>query len=675
MNAIVERANLSRKAVLQAKTSRAGDVLADPPPAATFPAQDIPGDLRIPIRYLSQDLDYLIRKPLIEDDEDAIRPQIRKKGDTVWTDILPDQFLLLGSVAERDWTQPFKIPRAFLKEDPTPEEPTERQFRYIFYAGGTNDVASLESVFAIDLTRYNVVKNPANPSDKTPGAPTWPADLGPTVPINDEYLAGKSGIIVKPFIAHNYLSNDIFAWYFGPAPDPAKDTPVLTDSLSVNQDAEIPVAVFIAAGDGPNRLMYVQTDAAGNRARPSNFSQRTVAHIPEPDPATVFPPIVTLANGEDGDNLIDYKDLYFDPQGVEIKVKVPTPNSPSDTIVVDLHGIRVGNEQRVGTETELTFYASVDVVKQAYGNTDGVVQRTVTFKMFRQIKPLATDDVEIDVDISIVGADPLPPPRLTTTKGSTNEILETDFGDPAIQCHIDMPAAPPTEEGWYLDLFYNGVLFASPIALTPGQEGTTISRILPWDLVFAQGGGATKVLRYELYTPNGTNRNESDRQDIPVDSFPIQMDAPEILNLAGPARRIGCATLNFPTATNPGDGTPRRNLLVRILPNAYTVDGEEITLSYIAYPKDNPTTPIEKTDAEIKFPISGTFPPEGIVIGIGDYEEDFKPAHQALGHVWYSISRGGPGNNPTPDSAVAIRELDLDDSEGRFCEEFVLSIP
>lgn len=675
MNAIVERAKLSRKAVFQARTSRAGDVLADPPPAPTFPAQDIPGDLRIPIKYLSADLDYLIRKPLLEEDEDAIQPQIRKKGTATWVDVLPEQFLLLGPVASRDWTQPFKIPQTFLKEDPTPEEPTEWEFRYIFYAGGTNDVASLESVFAIDLTRYNVVKNPANPSDKTPGAPTWPTDLGPTVPINEEYLDGKTGIIVKPFIAHNHVANDIFAWFFGPAPDPTKDTAVLTGPLSASQEAEIPVAVFIAAGDGPNRLMYVQTDAAGNRARTSNFSQRTVAHTPDPDPTTVFPPIVTLANGQDGDNLIDYKDLYFDPLGVEIKVKVPTPNSPSDTIVVDLQGIQVGTEQRVGTDTELTFYASVDVVKLAYGNTDGVVQRSVSFKMFRGVKELAADDVEIDVDISIVGADPLPPPRLTTTKGSTNKILEADYGDNTIQAHIDVPATPPTEEGWLLDLLYNEVKFASPIALTTGQEGTTISRNLPWTLVEAQGGGATKVLRYELYTPDGTNRNESDTQDIPVDPFPIQMDAPEILNLAGPARRIGCATLNFPTATNPGDGSTRRNLLVRILPNAYTVDGEEITLNYIAYPKDDPTTPIAGTDAEMKFLILGAFPPEGVVIGIGDYAEDFKPAHQALGHAWYSISRGGPGNNPTPDSAVAIRELDLDDSEGRFCEEFVIPSP
>lgn len=670
MSAIVEKGKLSRKAVLQSKNKRADGVLADPPPAPTFPAQTIPGgDKRIPVEFLSSDLDYLIRQPLVEDPDDAIQPQIRKKDTATWIDILPDQFLELGPVAERDWTQPFKIPQSFLKEDLTPEEPTEWFFRYIFYAGGTNDVASLESSFAIDRTRYNVVKTP--PSDRTPGAPTWPADLGPTDPIDDTYLDGKTGIIVKPYIAHNYMPNDTFHWFFSPAPDTERDTPVHKGSLSTtNQDTEIPAAVFLAAEEGPNRLVYVNIDAPGNKARPSNFSQRDVVHTPEPDPGTVVPPIVTLADGADGDNLIDREDMLFDPRGVEIVVKVPTPNSPADTIFVTLHNEQVGTEQRVETATELKFYAPRALVEQIYGNTDGIVQRTVAFEMFRGVKELATDSVDINVDISIVGADPLPAPSLETTAGSDNEIKESDYGDNGIQASLAMPATPPTEEGWVLDFIFGSETFAT-VSLTTGQEGTTISRNLPWSVVEALGGGLTHVLRCELYVPTGSNRNKSAPQDIPVEAFPIQMDAPEILNLAGPARRIGCATLNFPTATNPGDGTPRRNLLVRILPNAFTVDGEEITLKYIAYPKNDPSTPIPDTDAETKYQISGTFPADGVVIGIGDYEEDFKPAHQALGHVWYVISRGGPGNNPTPDSGVAMRELDLDDSEGRFCEEFV----
>lgn len=674
MNVIVERAELSGEAASQTETSEA-NVLADPPVAATFPGQDIPDDLRIHTRYLSADLDYLVGQPPLEDDDDYLQPQIRKK-ETVpgpWIDILEDVYLALGPVANRDWNEPFKIPQSFLKEELTPETPTEWEFQYIYWAGGTNDVASKIATFAIDRTYPYKVKNPA--SDRTPGAPTWPDGPSPDDPINEDYLDGKTVIIVKPAIpATNYLASDIYKFYFGPTPDPSRDTPVYNAPLSASQEAEIPVAVFTNAADGVNLLMYVAEDAAGNVARRSNSSPRTVAHTPNPDPATVFPPIVTLANGENGDRLIDYKDVQTLPQGVEFKVKVPTPNAPSDTIVGYWGGQPVGTEQRVGTNTELTFHAAADLVEQVYGDTDGIVRTTVSFKMFRRVNELARAEVDIDVDISRIGPDVMDPPRLTTTKGSINTILEADFGDTGIQAHIDVFATPPTEEGWFIDLFYDNVKFASPIVLTTGQEGTTISRNLPWNIVEAQEPG-TKKLRYELYTLTGTNRNESDPQDILVEPFPIQMVAPEILNLAGPARRIGCATLNFPTATNPGDGSERRNLLVRILPNTYTVDGETITLKYVAYPKDDPTTPIPDTDAVATYDISGAFPTEGVVIGIGDYEEDFKPAHQALGHVTYSISRGGAGNNPTPDSAAAIRELDLDDSEGRYCEEFVIPTP
>lgn len=128
--------------------------------------------------------------------------------------------------------------------------------------------------------------------------------------------------------------------------------------------------------------------------------------------------------------------------------------------------------------------------------------------------------------------------------------------------------------------------------------------------------------------------------------------------------------MNFPTATVPNDGTERRNLRVRVIPNTYTVDGETITLKFQGMTIEDVPVPIPGTDAEATFPIVGTFPAEGVVIEIGDYMEDFKPTHLANGRVTYSISRGGAGNNPTPDSLPAIRALDLDDSEGRFCEDF-----
>lgn len=674
MNAIVEKAKLSKLATLR-KKSIVENAIVMPPVAVTFPAQTLPSDLRIPIAALGSDLEYVVPKPPLEDDDDSFIPQIRIKGSTDWTNVVDSgddaPYILPGDVADRDWTIPYKIRRNLFREELTPETPTEWEFRYIYYAGGINDTASDITTFAIDLTPPYRVKNP--PADRTPGAPTWPGDLSPTTPIDEAYLEGKTEIVVAPAIAANFEATDVYKFYFGPAPDPVRDTPVFEGVLSANKDAAIPVKVFIDAADGANQLIYVAKDLPGNEGKRSNFSQRTVQHAKDPDPVTVLPPIVTLANGTDGDNLIDLADTQFDTNGVEFKVKVPTPNAQADTITGYWGGQAAGAEQRVGTNSELTFYAPYDLVKQVYGNTDGIVKTEVNYKMFRGVRLLAEESVEIDVDISYIGPDPitigLDPPTLTTTAGSADEVKEGDYGDNGIKVHIELFKTPPTEEGWLIDVIYDGVKVGDSIALTSGQEGTTLSHPLPWSIVQEHESG-TKVLRYTLYTPGSRNPTSSRTKDVVVEPFPIEMAAPVILNLAGSRRRIGCSTLNFPTATIPNDGTERRNLHVRVLPNTYTVDGETITLKYQAYELADPEKPIPGTDAETTHLIVGTFPADGVIIGIGDYEEDFKPAHLHIGRLTYNVSRGGAGNNLTPDSLPAESGLDLDDSQGRFCEEF-----
>ncbi|EUB84583.1 hypothetical protein [Pseudomonas sp. GM30] len=679
MNAIVKKGQLSRLAALRARTTPAEGIDEDPPKQVTFPAQTLPGgDLRIPVANLKpgMDLDYLVPKPLIEYADDAFQPQIRKKGSIAWLYILPggeDDFIEPGPVAERDWSIPFTIPERFLIEERTPETPTEWEFSYIYWSNGTNDARSDIATFAIDRTRPYVVKEP--PSDRTPGAPEWPADLPPDKNLDDEYLEGKTHIIVKPPLPANYEATDWYTFYFALAPDPEFDPEVFEGHLSTAGEAAIPVRFFLEADDGPNQLIYFARDLPRNVSKRSGSSQRNVVHAKDPDPATVLPPVVTLAKGEDGDNLIDLEDTQYDPLGVEFKVKVPTPNTPSDTIIGLWGGKQVGSEQRVGTSTELTFHAPYDIVKAVYGDTDGIVPTIVSFKMFRNgSRELATSSKIIEVDISYIGPDPitigLEAPRLTTTKGSANEIKEDDYGDTNVTAYIRLFDKPPTQEGWFMDVFYNDIRIGDPIALTAGQEDTEIARNIPWEIIEQQKSG-NKVLEYVLYTQTGTNPTRSRPRNIAVEEFPVEMAAPIVQNLAGPRRRIGCATLNYPTATNPGDGTERRNLRVTILPNPYTVAGEEITLKYAAYDKASPPVLIPDTEVDVKFEIEGNFPEEGVVLELGVWKDQFKPAHGGDARLLYVISRGGPGNNPTKDSLIATHELDLVYSDGQYCDEYV----
>lgn len=667
MNAKVEQAKLSRMAVLQEKLSKGGSVLSDAPPP-TLLAQTLPGgDLRIPVDKLQAPLQYIVPKPVDEYEDDLLQPQVRKKGAPDWQEVLPDEpyYIELGPVDDRDWDVPFDIPLSFMIEDPTPEAPTEYEFRYILWAGGTNQSISVPVVtYAIDRTPPYKIKSTG--SDRKPGAPTWPADLGPNDPIDEAYLEGKAGIPVKHAVSPTYHPSDIYRFYWGPAPDENRDTPVFDGVLTAGE-ALIPAAVF-KENEGKNLLVYIATDLPGNEGKKSNSSERNVVILP--DPGVILPPVIPLANGPSGDGLIDLADTQFDSKGVEIKVTVPTPNSISDTIVVYWGGKSITPEQRVGTNTELSFFASYDLVKEKYGDTDGSVDTEVSYKMFRSNRQIATDKANIDVDVSFVGPDPilvgLDAPKLETSAGSIDEILESDYGDTGIKITIDLFAIPPTEEGWLIDVLYDDVKIGETIALTTGQEGTTLTIPLPWATVLAQQSG-TKVLSYKLYTRTGANPTPSRNKSIDVEAFPIEMVAPEVLYLGGPLRRISCPTLNFPVTGNPGDGTPRRNLTVRVRKNQYTVDGETITVKWVPYDNAVPPAPIPGADTTATYLITGTYPDPGALIEIGVYATHFKPAHLGKGRVTYSISRGA--GTPTPDSLPAEHVVFLTDNQGKYCEE------
>ena len=147
------------------------------------------------------------------------------------------------------------------------------------------------------------------------------------------------------------------------------------------------------------------------------------------------------------------------------------------------------------------------------------------------------------------------------------------------------------------------------------------------------------------------------------------MVAPEVLGLGGPLRRISCRTLNFAVIGNPGDGTDRRNLTVQVRKNQYTVDGETITVKWVPYDDCNPARSIPGAGTTEDYLISGAYPEAGALIEIGVYETHFKPAHLGKGRVTYSISRGGAGNSPTPDSLPAEHGVFLTDNQGKYCEE------
>ncbi|MFJ4196709.1 hypothetical protein [Pseudomonas sp. NPDC089534] len=651
MNAKVGSVSLNQPVSLQG-----GSILLDP---ANIPAQTLPGgDLRIPVAALGSDLEYLIPRPVSEHARDTLTVFLRVMGDP--TQIPLETRKPLGPVAERVWPLPLTIPLARLVELTTPEDPTKYELVYVMYAAGVNPSPEVPSNYNIDKTPPYKVKNPA--SDFSPAAAAFPADLPPTKEIDEAYLvANPGGIVITLTRAANYESTDTVDVYWGDPADPAYATPVLTGvAIPDNQQITIPISVFENSKEGLNTLTFTTKDLPGNISRRSKANQRTVRRL---KPPVAEPPVVPLADGTDGDTLIDIEDCKT---GVTVAVPVPQPSSPNDVIVVTWKNIELP-EQRVGTQTTMIFPVDYATIETAYGATDGPVPTTVSYVMLRGSgNKIAEEKVDIQVDISYPGPvnpeepDPVNPalelPRLVSSQGVDNTLGDNDYGQDA-KVFIQLYDAPPTEVGLSITVWYDDNELAPPYFLSPGDEGTEIEAgTVPWDVIAKKPMGTVK-LKWVLSAVGGNNPVWSREQDVDVNITKIELPKPLVQALEEDA--IACPTLNF---VPPGDGTSRRNLKVIIPPSTSMVAGRTFKLKWAGYTDEAATVPIDGTEVEKDIVIPDPVPAEGIELDIGDYETHFKPVSDGFGKLTYTVE------GIVQESDPAIHFVFLLDNNDDYCE-------
>lgn len=659
MNAKVENEKLAKQVSLQG----GGSVLVDP---ATIPAQTLPGgDLRIPIDKLNAPLDYHIPRPPDQYERDRLTVNLRVKGTATLIPLVPG--LSLGPVAGRVWPLPLTIPLAELRELATPETPTEYELIYQLFANGNNPTPAVTTEYKIDKTKPYQTKTPA--SDFSPPAAAFPVDLPPSKDIDDAYLgANPTGIEITVTLAGNADPTDVCDVYWGIPSDPAYATPVMAD-ITLPADGKIlmPTTIFQNSTEGLNTLTFIVKDLAGNISRRSRPDQRNIRRLAPPVP---LPPVVPLADGTDGDTLIDLADCKL---GVTIEVTVPQPSTPADTISATWQGIDLP-EQRVGTDTTLVFNVDyVNVIKAAYGATDGPVPTTIRYQMFRGSgTPIATQQVAIEVDISYPGpVNPDEPsdinpnlelPRLVSSQGVDNKLDDNDHGKDA-EIFIQLYAAPPTEAAQSITAFYDDQALSPPYLLRPGEQGTEIGPIIvPWSIIEKKQNADVKI-KWQLTAVGGANPVCSREETVVVDITKVDLPKVQVQGLI--FDEISCPTLNFLPADDPsypGDGTNRRNLKVIIPFSSSLLDGRTVTLKWEGYEDEGATLPISGTSVTKDIPIVGTVPPEGIETDIGAYMTHFKPVSDGYGKLTYTIS------SVVPESDPATHYVFLLDNDGDYCE-------
>lgn len=641
------------------QVSLQNDTVVDTVPP-DIPAQNLPGgDLRIPRDALDADLEFTIPKPLQEFEGDKLDVYILLKGDPTKDYLVYDE--VLGPVDDRIWPLPMAIPVAKLVELATPETPTQYELVYQVFAGGANPTDPGITEYHIDKTKPYQTKTPA--TDLSPPAAAFPADLPPTQDIDDEYISNhQSGIEITLTLAtSNAEATDTVDIYWGDPADPAYYTPVLSNEpVPGHGRITLPIDIFEDSNEGMNTLTFRVKDLAGNVSRESKKNQRNVRRLAPP---VGKPPVVPLADGTDGDTLIDLADC---DRGVTIEIEVPLPSSPNDRILASWKNIDLP-PKTVGTETLLVFPVTFAEIERAYGVTDGPVPTKVSYVMLRGSgNPIVREETTIDVDISYPGPEnpdrpkPVNPdfdlPRLVSSQDVDNILDDNDYGQEA-KVYVQLYATPPTEAGQIVTVWYDDNELSPSYYLSPGEEGREIlAATVPWDTIATKPNGIVK-LKWVLSIIGGNNPVSSRDQDVNVDITKIDLPKPLVQGLI--RNNISCPTLNF---VPPNDGTSRRNLKVNIPPSPSLVDGKDVVLTWGGYTDEFATVPIPNTEVSVTHTVVGTVPPEGIELEIGDYFLNYKPVSEGYGKLTYTIT------GIVADSDEAIHRVFLLDNNGEYCE-------
>ncbi len=658
MNTKVTNTALTKKVLLQS----GGTVLLD---GATIDGQ-IPGDGRIRVEKLNADLAFTIPKPPFEYDDpndpnrnDKLSIFLRVENDPTPIPLVTG--LNLGPIVNRQWPMPFTIPRAELKELPTPELPTVYELVYILFARGTNPNPEAITQYRIDRTAPYRIKTPA--SNLSPPAISFPTDLPPSQKINDTYLGQhQNGIDITITLAANYDPTDVCDIYFGILSDPAYATPVMSNvAIPATGIINIPLAILQDLKEGLNTITIIFKDLAGNISLRSKPEQRTVERLAPP---VALEPVVPLADGTGGDDLIDVADCVT---GVTVEVTVPLPSTPTDSIRCYWGNTLLVPEQLVGTNTILVFPVEYPVIKTEYGVTDVDVSTIASYEMFRQgvLTPIATHSTSFKVNIHQPGGpNPGEPSdvnpsfkkaRLVSSQGIDNKLDDNDHGNDA-DIFVELPATPPAASGQFVTVYYDGVPLTPDYYLTPGDQGDIKMAVVPWRLIELKPNGLIPI-KWTLSEVLGRNPVSSPNQDVDVKITKADLPKPVVDGLVFDS--ISCPTLNF---IPPGDGTNRRNLKVVVPISPSMVSGRTVTLTWGGFTDSSADKPITGTQVSVPLVVPTPAPAAGMEFLIGDYMTHLKPVSNGYGKLTYTIS------SVVPESDSAVHFVFLEDNNGDYCE-------
>ncbi|KAI2693192.1 hypothetical protein [Pseudomonas sp. TNT3] len=432
-----------------------------------------------------------------------------------------------------------------------------------------------------------------------------------------------------------------FGWIKGELPEKPEDIDMIGPlPILGGGKVQIPKAKFLAAGDGNCCAGYVLIDKAGNESKLSEYELMSVALGPLP--LTPLPkPTVTDATG--GELLRE--DIING--GVIVHIDKVTNGKANDSIIVKWKDLELKPGTPVGPNptTGFDIFVPWNMIKQAYGDSKGVIDIPVSYTVLRGVEPFGSAVETVKCNLSNAGPDnPDPEPGNPNLKevavvgesAVKNVLINSDEGKDVF-AEIEL-VLPLVNDDTY-QVMWNGKPIGPPYVIdtTNDKEEDVIRIPLDWDVIRGEGPSDAMPIWYVLTNAAHSNPQEpKPRSTVEIKFLVLKLPTAEPLHTFQPDR-FNCNSLRW------NAGQTEYGFEYRIPPSAHLKAGDDVEVVWEAY--QNFAAPVHLPGAKK----TGTFTNisaeqarDGIVWLIEPYDTHIKPIYVkdvsfGKGDVTYTI--------------------------------------
>ncbi len=332
----------------------------------------------------------------------------------------------------------FRLNKADIPEQTTPEDPTEYSVQFKVFDGDGNDDHSTAPTSL--RARYRGPYATKTPSSRGVVPPVTYVNAPTGVLDGAWFLANPGGLRCKVVATYPYRHPDDIHYFYlnARALSSTSQTPIYTGKLDASDEFVVSVADLRALGNTTLYQVNNILDVAEYRSVDSTPKKDLEVRQP---PAVTFFPLTVPDTGTDGNATLTLKHFNPVPRNVKINLQRPTNAVTGAMIEVKVENEVVGSKP-LGALSGLEFDLTFDAFEAAYGTTTGELAAKLTYTYKDGTAPTQDSNqvttVYMNAEYPPIGLLPppdlesenLPPVEVTGDTGTLNHLVPGDFGKP-----------------------------------------------------------------------------------------------------------------------------------------------------------------------------------------------------------------------------------------------------